>query len=85
MGGPLVVKTCAYLPDRVGAGGSFHGGGLVTDKPDSPQSACAEDKAHMYFGPSVARRMTTSATGRQRQAQSGVLHAAERSGRKSKV
>src|SRR5580692_7937872 len=36
MGGPLVLKTCATRPDRVGAGGSFHGGGLVTDKPDSP-------------------------------------------------
>src|SRR6202040_886299 len=36
MGGPLVVKTAAALPNRIGAGGSFHGGGLVTDKPDSP-------------------------------------------------
>ena len=36
MGGPLVMRTAATLPDRVGAGASFHGGGLVTDKPDSP-------------------------------------------------
>src|ERR1039458_5509313 len=36
MGGRLVVKTAAALPDRIGAGASFHGGGLVTDKPDSP-------------------------------------------------
>src|SRR4051794_11180283 len=28
MGGPLVVRTVAALPDRFGAGGSFHGGGL---------------------------------------------------------
>ena len=27
MGGPLVMKTAAALPDRVGAGASFHGGG----------------------------------------------------------
>jgi len=27
MGGPLVVKTAATLPDRIGAGASFHGGG----------------------------------------------------------
>jgi carboxymethylenebutenolidase len=36
MGGPLVVRTAAAVPDRVGAGASFHGGGLVTDKPNSP-------------------------------------------------
>ena len=50
MGGPLVVKTCAVLPDRVGAGGSFHGGGLVTDKPDSPHLLAPKIKARMYFG-----------------------------------
>lgn len=36
MGGPLVMRTAASVPDRIGAGASFHGGGLVTDKPDSP-------------------------------------------------
>jgi carboxymethylenebutenolidase len=36
MGGPLTLRTAAARPDRIGAGGSFHGGGLVTDKPDSP-------------------------------------------------
>ncbi len=50
MGGPLVVKTCATVPDRVGAGGSFHGGGLVTDKPDSPHLLAPKIKARMYFG-----------------------------------
>jgi carboxymethylenebutenolidase len=50
MGGPLVVKTCAAVPDRVGAGASFHGGGLVTDKPDSPHLLAPKIKAHMYFG-----------------------------------
>jgi carboxymethylenebutenolidase len=50
MGGPLVMKTCAAMPNRVGAGGSFHGGGLVTDAPDSPHLLAPKIKARMYFG-----------------------------------
>lgn len=50
MGGPLVVKTCATVPDRIGAGASFHGGGLVSDKPDSPHLLAPKIKARMYFG-----------------------------------
>ena len=49
MGGPLVVKTCAAVPDRLGAGASFHGGGLVTDKPDSPHLLASKIKGRMYF------------------------------------
>ena len=49
MGGPLVVKTAAALPVRIGAGASFHGGGLVTDKPDSPHLLAPKIKARMYF------------------------------------
>lgn len=36
MGGPIVLRTAAAVADRVGAAVTFHGGGLVTDKPDSP-------------------------------------------------
>jgi carboxymethylenebutenolidase len=50
MGGALVVKTAAALPDRIGAGASFHGGGLVTDQPDSPHLLAPKIKARMYFG-----------------------------------
>jgi len=50
MGGPLVVKTAAAVPQRVGAGASFHGGNLVTDKPDSPHLLAPKIKARMYFG-----------------------------------
>jgi carboxymethylenebutenolidase len=50
MGGALVVRTAATLPDRIGAGASFHGGGLVTDKPDSPHLFAPKIKARMYFG-----------------------------------
>lgn len=50
MGGPLTMRTAATMPDRVGAGGSFHGGGLVTDKPDSPHLLVPKIKARYYFG-----------------------------------
>jgi carboxymethylenebutenolidase len=50
MGGPLVVRTVAALPDRFGAGGSFHGGGLVTDQPSSPHLLASKIKGRMYFG-----------------------------------
>jgi carboxymethylenebutenolidase len=50
MGGSLVVRTAAAVPDRVGAGASFHGGGLVTDNPNSPHLLAPKIKARMYFG-----------------------------------
>ncbi|HKE42059.1 MAG TPA: dienelactone hydrolase family protein [Casimicrobiaceae bacterium] len=50
MGGALVVRTAATVPDRIGVGASFHGGGLVTDKPDSPHLLAPKIKARMYFG-----------------------------------
>jgi carboxymethylenebutenolidase len=50
MGGALVMRTAAALPDRIGAGASFHGGGLVTDKPDSPHLLAPKITARMYFG-----------------------------------
>jgi carboxymethylenebutenolidase len=50
MGGALVVRTSATVPDRIGAGASFHGGGLVKDTPDSPHLLAPKIKANMYFG-----------------------------------
>ena len=49
MGGRLVVITAATAPNRLGAGASFHGGGLVTDKSDSPHLLASKIKARMYF------------------------------------
>jgi carboxymethylenebutenolidase len=49
MGGPFVFRTAALLPDRVGAAGTFHGGGLVTDKPDSPHLLIPTMKAHFLI------------------------------------
>lgn len=36
MGGPLSFRTAAAVSGRIGAVGSFHGGGLYTDQPTSP-------------------------------------------------
>jgi carboxymethylenebutenolidase len=45
MGGPIVMRTAATVPDRIGAGCSFHGGGLVTKEPDSPHLLIPKMKA----------------------------------------
>jgi carboxymethylenebutenolidase len=50
MGGALVVRTAAAVSNRVGAGASFHGGGLVTPNPNSPHLLAPKIKARMYFG-----------------------------------
>jgi carboxymethylenebutenolidase len=49
MGGPMTMQAAAANPTRVGAGASFHGGGLVTDKPDSPHLKVPQMKAQFYF------------------------------------
>ena len=50
MSGPFTIRAAAGVPDRIGAGASFHGGGLVTDKPDSPHLLVPKMKAQFYFG-----------------------------------
>ena len=45
MGGPFTVRTAAAVPTRGRAAASFHGGGLVTDKPDGPHRLLASTKA----------------------------------------
>jgi carboxymethylenebutenolidase len=47
MGGPIAFRTAAAVPDRVGAIASFHGGGLVTEMPNSPHLQAAKTKAHV--------------------------------------
>ena len=49
MGGPFTMRTAASLPDRVGAAASFHGGGLVTDQPDSPHLLVPQMQAQYLF------------------------------------
>jgi carboxymethylenebutenolidase len=45
MGGSIAFRTAAAVPERVGAVASFHGGGLVTDQPNSPHLQAAKTKA----------------------------------------
>jgi len=45
MGGPFTFRTAAAAAERVGLIASFHGGGLVTDEPDSPHTLLAQMKA----------------------------------------
>src|ERR1035438_8534250 len=49
MGGPIAFRTAAAVPDRVGAVASFHGGGLVTDQPNSPHLQAAKSKAQFLI------------------------------------
>ena len=49
MGGPIAFRTAAAGPDRVGAVASFHGGGLVTDAPNSPHLQAAKTKAEFLI------------------------------------
>jgi len=49
MGGPIAFRAAAAVPDRVGAVGSFHGGGLVTEFPNSPHLQAAKTKAQFLI------------------------------------
>lgn len=49
MGGPMAFRTAAAVPDRIGAVATFHGGGLVTDKPNSPHLEAAKSKAQFLI------------------------------------
>jgi carboxymethylenebutenolidase len=45
MTGSYTMRLAAAIPDRIGAGGSFHGGGLATDEEDSPHLLTPQMKA----------------------------------------
>ena len=47
MGGPMVMRTVAAVPNRLGAGATFHGGGLATDADDSPHRLIPDTTAQM--------------------------------------
>ena len=45
MGGPMVMRTAAAVPTRVGGAATFHGGGLATTAADSPHLLVPQMKA----------------------------------------
>lgn len=49
MGGPMTMITAASLSNRIRAGGSFHGGGVASNKPDSPHLLVPKMKASYLF------------------------------------
>jgi carboxymethylenebutenolidase len=49
MGGTMTMQAAAGVPGRIGAAASFHGGGLVTDKPESPHLLVPKMKAQFYI------------------------------------
>ena len=49
--GQMAVRIAAAVPDKIAAAASFHGGFLVTDKPDSPHTDSAADQGAALFRP----------------------------------
>ena len=47
MGGPMVMRTVAAVPERLAAGATFHGGGLATNAPDSPHLLIPQTRAQV--------------------------------------
>jgi carboxymethylenebutenolidase len=50
MGAALMLRTAGTYPDRIAAGGGFHGGFLATEAPDSPHLTAGNITAELYFG-----------------------------------
>lgn len=51
--GQMALRMAAAAPDKVAAAASFHGGFLVTGKPNSPHKQLPPVKARLYFGHAV--------------------------------
>ena len=49
MGGTNAVKATEAYPDRIKAVASYHGGRLVTDRPDSPHLSVGNITGEVYF------------------------------------
>lgn len=47
MGGPMVMRTVAAVPDRLAAGATFHGGGIASTESNSPHLLIPQTRASM--------------------------------------
>lgn len=79
MGGSFTVRTAAASPQRVGVLGSFHGGGLVTDAPDSPHALFPEMQAAALIC------IAQSDDARDPEAKSKLRAAADEAGRTAEI
>lgn len=59
--GSFAVRTAAAVPERIGAVGSFHGGGLVGTAADSPSQLLAQTRASFLIA--IARNDDARAPG----------------------
>lgn len=50
MGGRVALRIAEELPSRVAAAASIHGGGLVSDEPDSPHRRVSDIRGALYIG-----------------------------------
>ena len=50
VGAGLMLRTAIAYPDRIAAGGGFHGGSLASEAPDSPHLGVGAVRAELYFG-----------------------------------
>lgn len=53
MGGNASVRVATIFGDRIAATASFHGGGLVSNQPDSPHKRAAQIKSKVYVAGAI--------------------------------
>ena len=63
MGGRTSLIVAGGIPERVAAAMSFHGGGLVTEDPDSPHLLAGRIRAAVYVGAAQNDRAFTTQDG----------------------
>ncbi|MEJ2458315.1 MAG: dienelactone hydrolase family protein, partial [Novosphingobium sp.] len=79
MGGPFTVRAAAAVPARVKAAASFHGAGMVTGEPDSPDRLLGKTQASFLFA--IARNDDA----RQPEQKTMLRKAADAAGRPAEI